>query len=272
MADVFANPERYNIPCLFPAPIKADRIIAEGEVVEWEGLSLTFRHLPGQTWYHSAILFESDGRRWALTGDCIWEPGDRAVRMNGPVIPRNRYFLDKGYERVFQTLIDYEVDMIVPSHYDPFPVTRADLDMSLEWARSIAPAIEELVDQPHPGYGLDPLWAHFYPYRIEVELPESQPPGPVKVSLMVQNYFEHDVPLEVRLILPHGVTATPDKGKAILPAESETPVDFQLEIEPEAGGKRRVLLADITLDGRYLGQAAEMVIDTPIRLPETTLK
>ncbi len=169
MVDVFTHPERYNLPCLFPSPIRPDRVIADGEVVSWQGLELTFHHFPGQTWYHTVILFEADGHRWALVGDSIWKPGDRSKPIKGPVIPRNRYFLDHGYNDVFQVLLDYDVDRIVPSHYDPFEVDRADLERSLKWAEKIGPAIAALTSQVHPGYALDPHWAHFYPYRIEVE-------------------------------------------------------------------------------------------------------
>ncbi|MFB3902408.1 MAG: MBL fold metallo-hydrolase [Acidobacteriota bacterium] len=42
MADVLAHPNRYNIPCLYPLPIHATRVIREDEIVRWEGLDLRF--------------------------------------------------------------------------------------------------------------------------------------------------------------------------------------------------------------------------------------
>ena len=71
---------------------------------------------------------------------------------------------------------------------------------------------------------------------------------------------------------PPGVKADPVRNKITLPPEQESPVDFELEIEPEKDGKRRVLLADISFDGRYLGQAAELVIDRPIAPLVGTIK
>jgi glyoxylase-like metal-dependent hydrolase (beta-lactamase superfamily II) len=268
MTDVLVHPDRYNVLCLFPASVRPDRIIKDGETVNWEGLDLTFRHFPGQTWYHDVILFQSDGHRYALTGDSVWEPADWTLPMNGPVIPRNRYFLDKGYEEVFRILLDYGVDTIVAGHYDPFSVSQADLKKSLEWARSIAPALRDLVDQPDPGYGLDPFWAHFYPYRVEAGDKRERS----MVSLRVRNYLDRPVPLSATLVLPPGVQAKPQRASAVIPPKTESAVEFELEIQPQGGGRRRVLLADITMDGRYFGQVAEMLIDAPADLPSIGLR
>ena len=271
MADVIAHPERYNIPCLFPMPIHPDRIIRENEVVRWEGLDLTFKHFPGQTWYHTVILFKTDGQSYALTGDSVWGPRDRSIRINGPIIPRNRYFLDNGFETVFRILLDNDVDAIAPGHYDPFTVTRSDLERSLAWAKSIKPTFSALVDQPDPGYGMDPHWAHFYPYRVTLE-PPSPSTTTSTISLLVRNYLDHPAPLEVSLVLPEGVQAKPGKRRLTLPAGRETAVDFELKIRPQAGPRRRVVLADLSFDGRYMGQVAEMVVDDLIALPGDTLK
>ena len=48
MADVFANPTRYRLPCLIPYPIRPDRVIRDGERVAWEGYNLDFFHMPGR--------------------------------------------------------------------------------------------------------------------------------------------------------------------------------------------------------------------------------
>ncbi len=271
MADVLAHPERYNIPCLYPLPIHPTRVIREDEAVRWEGLDLRFKHFPGQTWYHTVIFFSDDGRNYAVTGDSVWGPRDRSIRINGPIIPRNRYFLDQGFEEIFQILLDAKVDSIVPGHYDPFTVTAADLERSLAWARSIKPAFTALVDQPHPGYGMDPHWIHFYPYRLPLELGQGLS-RTAKVSLLVQNYFDRPVPIEVSLVVPPGVSATPARRRLSLPARRESPVDFRLRISPQKGAGRRIVLADVWFDGRYVGQVAEMMIDDLVSLPENTLK
>ncbi|MFC2076150.1 MBL fold metallo-hydrolase [candidate division KSB1 bacterium] len=276
MADIFAHPERYNVPCIYPMSIPINRVIAEDEVVHWEGLDLTFKHFPGQTWYHGVVLFEAGGHRYALTGDSVWEPQDWDVRMNGPIIPRNRYFLGDGYERVFQILLDYDVDVIVPAHYDPFTVKRSDLEKSLKWAESIEPTIDKLVDQPQAGYGFDPHWAHFYPYRLELE-PGQRAEQKSTAKLLVRNYFDRETPVEINLILPPGVSVGKTGRKAVLPPDADGEFDFQLTIDSAQGGEgggggRRVILAEITLDGHYLGQVTEMLIDTPVELPDNSLK
>jgi glyoxylase-like metal-dependent hydrolase (beta-lactamase superfamily II) len=270
MADVLAHPQRYNIPCLFPVPIEPDRIIRAGEVVKWEGLELNFVHFPGQTWYHTAIIVTANGRTYALTGDSVWGPADRTRPINGPVIPRNRYFLGHGHEVVFQTLIDRNVDTILPSHYAPFEVTRSDLERSLAWAYSIAPAVATLTDQPHPGYAMDPHWAHFYPYRVAVR--QGSGKASADVSLLIRNYFDRPTPVDVSLVLPAGLEAHPARKKATLPPGQTVSIDFQLRISEQQEGTRRVVLADMWFDGRYLGQITELVVDSLLPVPDETLK
>ncbi|NWG12673.1 MAG: MBL fold metallo-hydrolase, partial [Acidobacteria bacterium] len=271
LTDVLAHPERYNIPCLYPMPIYPDRVIRESEVVKWEGLDLQFKHFPGQTWYHTVILFRAEGHSYALAGDSVWGPRDRSIRINGPIIPRNRYFLDNGFEKVFQILLDAGVDTIASGHYDPFRVTRADLERSLAWARTIKPTFAALVDQPDPGYGMDPHWIHFYPYRLALE-PGVESARTAGVKLLVRNYLERRVPLEVSLIVPPGVSAMPLRRRVTLPAKHQASVGFRLAIDPQPGPHRRILLADVWFDGRYSGQAAEMIIDDLIPVPADTLK
>jgi hypothetical protein len=156
----------------------------------------------------------------------------------------------------------------VQSNASAFSVTPADLKRSLEWARSIAPALRDLVDQPDPGYGLDPFWAHFYPYRVEAGDQKERSTA----SLRVRNYLDRPVPLSATLVLPPGVQAKPQRAKAVILPKTESAVEFELDIQPQGGGRKRVLLADITMDGRYFGQVAEMLIDAPVHLPSKSLR
>ena len=84
MADVVENPTRYRLPCLVPFPIRPTRVVRDGEKIEWEGYTLEFFHLPGQTEYHQGLAVEIDGKRVLFTGDNTWKKADPARIRNGP--------------------------------------------------------------------------------------------------------------------------------------------------------------------------------------------
>ena len=42
MVDVLEHPMAYNLPCLWPEPVRVDRVLEDGEKIVWEGIPLQF--------------------------------------------------------------------------------------------------------------------------------------------------------------------------------------------------------------------------------------
>jgi len=259
MLDVFENPERYTLPCLIPFPIKADRVIKDGETIEWEGLKLYFFHMPGQTFYHQGLMVEDEGKRYLLSGDNNWHPADGVRPMNSPVIPKNRYFIGEndGYLKISKDLLDLKVDVIVPSHYFPFSVTREELEMYQDWAEKLTALFKEIIDQPDANMGMDPLLVHFYPYRIEVK-----PDEEFTVDVSVTNHLNKPSEFKITLKSSENIICNQKTKTYTVPAKSSDMIPFTIKVNHKNESiKREIICADVTMNGKYLGEFAEMVID-----------
>ena len=69
MLDVFEHPFNYKLTCLVPFPIIDDRVLQDGEKIEWEEFTLEFMYLPGQTEFHQGLFTVIDGKKILFTGD-----------------------------------------------------------------------------------------------------------------------------------------------------------------------------------------------------------
>ncbi|MFC2076381.1 MBL fold metallo-hydrolase [candidate division KSB1 bacterium] len=263
MADVLIHPDRYLLPCLIPFPITPDRIIEDEETITWEEYQLHFVHQPGQTDFAAGLFVEADGIRYAFCGDNFWAPEDPAAGINGPLIPRNEYFLDGGFIKTTKKLIELNPNVIAPAHTDPFQVTPADLRKLLDWTEKMHAAVAGVIDSPGPMFGLDSRWAHFYPYRVNLS------EKPFRVEVRIRNHLDKPVQARVNLVLPDGIEAEGGKRERIaIEANSSAALTFQLLADPYSSGPRRKLItADIRLDDHYFGQVAEMIAEYPLSVP-----
>jgi len=259
MLDVFEHPERYKLPCLIPFPIKADRVIKDGEIIEWEGLKLHFFYMPGQTIYHQGLLVEDEGKRYVFSGDNIWHPADGIRPMNSPIIPRNRYLIkdNDGYLKISKDLLEFKPDVIVPSHYFPFSVTREELELYQKWAEELTALYKEIIDQPDVNMGMDHLWIQFYPYRLEAVSNENK-----VISVWVTNYLNSPSKFKITLKFSENIICDEKTKDFTIGANSSTTVPFTIKFVPkDKYVKREVICADITMNDTYLGEYAEMIVD-----------
>jgi glyoxylase-like metal-dependent hydrolase (beta-lactamase superfamily II) len=263
MADILVHPNRYHMPCTIPFPIRPDRIIEDEEIIEWEEFKLHFFHQPGQTDFAAGLFVEADGVRYVFCGDNFWAPEHPEAGFNGPLIPRNEYFLDGGFIKTTKKLIELNPNVIAPAHTDPFDVTPADLQKLLGWVEAMHAAVAEVIDAPDPMYGLDSRWAHFYPYHVELS------GGPFRVEVRIRNHLDKPIDARVNLVLPDGIeTEGGKRERTTIEAKSSAALAFQLAPSPYSGGpRRRLITADIQLDDHYFGQVAEMVAEYPLPVP-----
>src|SRR5262249_40492017 len=69
LTDIIENPTAYQMPCLFPESIRVDRVMENGETINWKGFRLTAFYFPGQTLFHDGLLVERNGFKVFFTGD-----------------------------------------------------------------------------------------------------------------------------------------------------------------------------------------------------------
>ncbi len=255
MLEVFEHPERFKLPCLIPFPIKADRVLHDREKIQWEEYTLEFIYLPGQTEYHQALLVEIDGQKVMFTGDNTWNKAEPEKVRNGPVVPHNVYFLDGGFITCAQRMLEYAPDMVCPAHTEEYYPTREDLEGFLGWAKNVRTVMTELIDQPDPNFGMDYNWCRFHPFRSQPE-----PGEEITVDLMLRNHLFTDSEVKVELKLPEGFSCAHPVRTLTIGAKKQVAVPFVLTAAPGMSG-RQVITADITIDGRRIGEYAEALVD-----------
>jgi glyoxylase-like metal-dependent hydrolase (beta-lactamase superfamily II) len=255
MLDILEHPTRYNLPCLIPFGIKADRVLHDGETVSWEEYKLEFFHLPGQTEFHQGLFTVVDGKKVMFTGDNTWNKGNPERVRNGPVIPQNQYFLDGGFITCAKKMLEYLPDIVLPAHTEEYSPSKEDLEQFLDWAYKLRDVMSDLILQPDPNLGMDYRWCHFYPYRNIV------PAGSeFQVELVVRNHLFRPAKVDATLRLPGKLQcANPSRTFTVKP-KSQVAVPFRLR-RTGAASRRLVVTADLTINGRRLGEVTEMLVD-----------
>lgn len=256
MTDIFEHPFRYRLPCLVPFALPVDRILHNGEKVRWEEYELEFFHLPGQTEFHQGLLAVIDGKRVLFTGDNTWNKKFPEKVRNGPLVPHNEYLLDSGFIACARKMLECEPDLVCPAHTKEYSPDRKDLEEFLGWALKLRDVMTALIDKPDPNFGLDYRWCYFYPYRAEVA------PGKIaRLELRMRNHLFKDAKVDVRLRLPEGVSCPFPERSVTISEKSQVAIPFDLIGAHGADKGSRAITADITINGRSLGEVAEALID-----------
>ncbi|MFC1607753.1 MBL fold metallo-hydrolase [Candidatus Latescibacterota bacterium] len=254
MVEIFEHPERFRLPCLLPFPIKADRVLRDGEKVQWEEFTFEIFHMPGQTEFHQGLATVIDGMKVMFTGDNTWKKIDHGLSRNGPIVPHNEYFLDGGFIVCAEKMLEYLPDIVCPSHTDEYSPTQEDIEEFLDWAHRVRDIMTGLIDQPDPNFGMDYRWCRFYPYRTV-----ARDGGSYTVELMIRNHLFKPAVVDIGMKCPDNVTcAFPNRSIKIEP-KKQVAVPFELSITGD--GNRQIITADITINGRHLGEYAEAMID-----------
>ena len=251
VAPILEDPERYDLPCLWPQPIRVDRRLALDEPVAWREYELTPYALPGHTRYAAAIAFEVDGKRVLATGD---QQG--TGQQDGPDVLnyqyRNRFAID-DYVRSAELYRRLRPDLIVSGHWLPREVTDAYLDRLAEDGRRVAELHRELL--PEEGFGAEGFGARIEPYRSTAARGDD-----VELEVLVRNPFDRDETAAVALVLPAGWEAEPVEQEVELGPHGEATVAFRVRLGGEPVRRARVA-AELTVGGTPFGQQAEALVD-----------
>ena len=239
VAHVLENPRDYDLPCLWYDPIHCERHIPDGTSVQWREYELDMHALPGHTLYASAIGFEADGRQVLATGDQqtgTWMPGMVAEIPNFQYANRFRPDDFAASAALYQRL---QPDLMISGHWQPRLVDQSYLDELTRVGDEVARVHRELLLPEDPVFAGG---AHITPYRVDAvdgkpfELTVSS--NGTSVELTVPSGWDcQQIDDCVFLVVPH----------------VDQPV------------RRARVAAEITLDGHYLGQLAEALVD--VRLP-----
>lgn len=255
MVEIFEDPHRFDLPCLWYDPIPVDRTIPFGVPIPWHEYELTLHELPGHTLYAVAIEFDVDGRKVLATGDQQdgrWVQGEKPEFLNYQY--RNGFRFD-DFERSAELYRRIRPDLLISGHWVPRPVTDEYLDMLLASGAELARLHRELLPLDDVDFGAGGFGARIEPYRSDVRAG-----AVVAVRVMVRNPFPRGEEAIVRLVGPAGWSFQPADRRLTLPPRGSGEAAFEVH-PPAVGTVRRARIgADLTIGGVRFGQQAEALV------------
>jgi glyoxylase-like metal-dependent hydrolase (beta-lactamase superfamily II) len=257
LVDVLQHPAAYNLPCLWPEPMKVDRVLHDGEKMVWEGIPLQFFYLPGQTEYTEGLLVEDDGRKMLFDGDNVAHPLP-GMPMYGHFVCRNYQRLGGGHVYSAKKLLELKPDFVCPNHFEWSAATPEILDSYLHSSEEVQDVWTHIIDQPDPAMGTDNNWVSFYPYQSE-----AGPGDTIPYELRFRNGVEQAVQLKGAIKVPASWTVTPSSVEINAGPRSEAAVKLEVRVPPDEKrlNRRFVITADIWRDGQHLGEVTESLVN-----------
>jgi glyoxylase-like metal-dependent hydrolase (beta-lactamase superfamily II) len=173
------DPNRYRAPFLDPRPIKFTKELKDGETMTWGGYQFKFHHLPGQSYFTSAIETTIDGKRCLFTADNFFHQ-DQFSGTGGWM------GLNRSYPSVYGTSAEKVLDIapvrVLAEHGGPYNFSAEDYRRRVKWGEAASKAADALcVSGSH-------LW-DWNPNRVEFEphLQTLKPGAKFKAVLRVNN-------------------------------------------------------------------------------------
>ncbi|MFB3904278.1 MAG: MBL fold metallo-hydrolase [Acidobacteriota bacterium] len=258
MKDILENPRGRNLGCILPEAIKVERTFRDRESFRWEEFEFTVAHSPGHTEYQMALFATIDGARVAFTGDAFFNtPANPEDGLRHNLIYRNDVY-SESHMKSLRNIFDFQPNVIAPGHGSPFLLNRTDLARFENRLKQQKSHFEGLIADPDVDFGLDPSWAHLYPYQLLLKPGETRP-----VELRIRNHRSRPMVIDCALALPDGWRSQPARARVSVPARTMGKSVFQVSIPAGwvAPLPRVAIAADIMADAEYLGQIAEAVVD-----------
>lgn len=261
MVGILENPRSLNIGCVLGERIKVDRPLRDRETFKWEEFEFTVVHSPGHTNYQMAMFTTIDGRRIAFTGDAFFNDTEHPESLRHNLIYRNQV-KSGDHLKSIRNILEFEPQVIAPGHGKPFPMDRKTAENFAGRARRQDLFFSELVADPDADLGIDPSWIRIEPYQSLAM------PGQTKrLSIHLRNHRPRRVQIEAALVLPDGWTCSPRLVSIAAEAKSSGTAEASVTIPANwSNPLPRVAFAlDVVVDGKYLGQITEAVMDIRTR-------
>jgi len=261
-SEILARPGLMDLPCQWFDPIVADRELASGERFRWREYEITVHDLPGHTRYAVAYEVTVDARTYLITGD----------QQDGLGTPGSPDDLNYQYRNIFQAgdyLRSAELfarvrpDVMLSGHWSPREVDDEYIAMIRAQGEQLVEIHERLLvdfDECSPTTG--------FLARISPYLPTFDAEGSATVHVHVANTALAPVLAEVRLVLPEGAVAQPQRATVSIEGRAEGVATFCIRLR-EALAVQTPFAADIVLNGRHIGQHAEAIIIPSRAVPPT---
>jgi glyoxylase-like metal-dependent hydrolase (beta-lactamase superfamily II) len=264
IADKFERPWDYDLSALLPfytdrgkevGPLKFDRVLGNGETIDWEGYSLTVDWMPGQTKYHACLHGPIDGRRVAFTGDNIFaSTTDARQGGNECVLARNGGTLEEGYLYAAEYLHTINPDLIIGGHCWLLDRPEQLIERYRTRMRALREAFQDLSLEADYRFMFDPYWVKAAPYRVVVEPGHSS-----RFRVVVRNFLARPLKYHIALNCPKGLSAKPAVIDETIDAEATVAIPVMLNAAGDAKPGLSMVSFDITRGGIRHGELFDFI-------------
>jgi glyoxylase-like metal-dependent hydrolase (beta-lactamase superfamily II) len=252
MREILENPRAELIGCVLPTPIRVQRTFRDGERLNWEGYEFTIHYTPGHADYHMGMFGQIDGHSVAFSGDNLFP-----LTASTPSLIYRNHVHKTSHQQTARLYLEYMPDILCGGHDLQRDVKPRVYETFARKAQQLTQLFETLL----PGeanFGLEPSWTQIYPYQSLAS------PGDVlDLQVRMTNFLDRPVAAEVSLVLPKRWEATPALARLQVPAQAREATGFQVRIPSSYVFRypRVAIAADVTFDGRHLGQIAEATVE-----------
>jgi glyoxylase-like metal-dependent hydrolase (beta-lactamase superfamily II) len=155
------DPNRYRAPFLDPRPIKFTKELKDGETGTWGGYVFKFHHLPGQSFFTSAIETTLDGKRCLFTADNFFHQ-DQFSGTGGWM------GLNRSYPAVYgtsaQKALDIAPERVLAEHGGPYNFSAEDYRRRVKWGEVAGKAADALCISGNHRWDWNPNRIEFEPH------------------------------------------------------------------------------------------------------------
>ena len=254
LKDILEHPERYNMPCLLPQGLPVERTVERGQAFAWRGTQFFVEQHPGQTLYHHLIWFHIDGKKFLAIGDNISGLSFHEARdFIYSFIPKNRTPVS-SYGDLPRQLLEHSPDVLLTGHGGAVAFNRAKARRWQNWIVEWQGIWNETLDQSTADKGMDPQWIEFYPFKVRI-----RPGKEVDFELRITNHDRQKRPCLLQFRSVRGVRLDPAKASLEVAAEGITRLRLKAVFPERFSTHSLPILADVTWDGRPLGEIAEAI-------------
>jgi glyoxylase-like metal-dependent hydrolase (beta-lactamase superfamily II) len=259
VAQVLEDPAAWaSTPCTFPKPIRIDRRLRDGERFRWEEFEFEIHFAPGQTEFHSVYASTIDGRKVAFTGDNIFlnevaAGGKTETAYYQTTVLRNSFQLGM-HRRCAEVMRQIAPELVCPGHRDVLACFKKDLDHYCDFIARKERAFRELVGEPADHF-IDLFWCRLLPYVTAV-----RPGEELEYRLLLRNNLGRPAEYAARLLPPPGWETSERFATLRLEAGGRGEVRLKAGPPPSGDGVRRLMTAEVRIDGRSQGPVSEALV------------
>ena len=166
---------------------------------------------------------------------------------------RNSFQLDM-HRRCAEVMRQVNPELICPGHNDVLECSKGDLDSYCDFIEQKDRAFRRLVGEPADHY-VDLFWARLLPY-----ISSTEPGQTIDFRLLLRNNLERPASYSARLLPAHGWTSAGEWADARLEPGERGELVLRAMAPSEGDGARRLLTAEIAIDGETQGPISEALV------------